>query len=73
MNTFDDFIELLCDELSMDKTEIQPNFLFRELRNWSSLNALLIISRIHEVSGKLISPAELATAKTVQDFYTLLK
>lgn len=73
MNTFDDFTDLLSEELSIEKAEIQSDFLFRELRNWNSLNALLIISRIHEVSEKLISPAQLATANTVQEFYNLLK
>ncbi|MBN9293272.1 MAG: acyl carrier protein [Flavobacteriia bacterium] len=72
MSTLEDFIRLLSEELSIDEKEILPQSEFRELRNWSSLNALLILSRIHEVKGILLSPAQLSTAKTVKEFFELI-
>lgn len=72
MSTLEDFILLLSEELSIDKEEVLPQSEFRELRNWSSLNALLILSRIHELNGVLLSPVQLSAAKTVQDFFELI-
>jgi len=67
------FIQLLSKELAVEIDEIMPGMPFRELKNWSSLNALLILSRIQEETGKVIAPTKLATAKTVQDFFKLTK
>lgn len=73
MLTLNDFIDLLCDELTLEKVEISPSSEFRELRNWSSLNALLIMSKIHEENGILISPVDLAKVKTVEEFFNLIQ
>lgn len=73
MMTLKEFTALLQDELAIQVEEISSDATFRDLRNWSSLNALLIISRLHEVTGQLISPNELANVKTVEQFYGLLK
>jgi acyl carrier protein len=71
MLTLNNFIDLLCDELALEKVEISPSSEFRGLRNWSSLNALLIMSKIHEENGVLISPLDLTKVKTVEEFFNL--
>ena len=73
INTLKSFVQLLSEELEIDSKNILPEHQFRELKNWSSLNALLILSRIQEETGQLISPTKLAIAKTVADFYNLIE
>lgn len=67
-----DLMVLLSEELQIDVATIQATSRFRELTNWSSLNALIILSRIHELSGVLVSPATLAKMNTVQELYDCL-
>lgn len=73
MDTYKEFVILMSDELGIDVSEIQSHSVFRELRNWSSLNALLLISKIHEQTGMLLSPTQLASVTTVEELYKLLK
>ncbi|HRO75984.1 MAG TPA: acyl carrier protein [Crocinitomicaceae bacterium] len=73
MNTYKDFVILMSDELGIDVSEIEAHSAFRELRNWSSLNALLLVSKIHEQTEILLSPAQLASVTTVEELYKLLK
>lgn len=70
---FEAFINLLSDELSIEKSVINSTDDFRSLPNWSSLNALLIINCIHEKTDQLISPVELSKIKTVEEFFQLIK
>lgn len=67
-----EFLKLLQDELAINESDISLDSSYRELRNWSSLNALLIVSKIHEETGILISPVTMASAITVRDLYTAL-
>lgn len=73
MNTMDEFISLLASELAITDEEIKKDSNFRELRNWSSLNALLIMSKIHEEMNVLIAPSDLATVTTVEELFELTK
>lgn len=73
MDTYKEFAILMSDELGINVSEIQPHSVFRELRNWSSLNALLLVSKIHEQTGTLLSPTQLASVTTVEELYKLLK
>lgn len=73
LQTLQDFILLLSEELTIAPEVILPESKFRELENWSSLNALVILSRIHEESGILISPVQLAKVNTVQALFQYLQ
>lgn len=70
--SYPDFLQILSEELSIPIERIDEDTLFRNLENWSSLNALILLSRIHEMSGKLITPAQLATVQTVQQLYNCI-
>lgn len=72
-DTIQDFILIICEELAISTSNISSESKFRELENWSSLNALIILSRIHEISGVLITPAQLAQVNTIQGFYDYIK
>jgi acyl carrier protein len=50
---------------------IQPDTEFRKLNGWSSMLALIVISKINKIYKVNISAQELADAKTVNDLYQL--
>lgn len=68
----DDFVSFLQEELLLDKDEINAQSTFRSLRTWSSLNALIVISRIHEETDVLISASDLAKCSTVEEIHQLV-
>jgi acyl carrier protein len=67
-----EFIQFLQEELQLDKEEINAHSEFRKLRTWSSLNALIIISRINDESNVLVSGSDLATCTTVADLHQFI-
>lgn len=66
------FMEFATEELLLKSDEIHAQSEFRELRTWSSLNALVLISRIHDETGILISSSQLANCKTITDIHQLI-
>ena len=66
------FIHLFAEELSLREAEISPSTYFREIPIWGSLNALLLISRINEEFGVLISSSDLANCLIIRDIYNLI-
>lgn len=58
-----------------NELQINPLFEYTEFRKvttWSSLNALLFISTIHEQYDVLISSADLASCVTLGDIHRLI-
>jgi acyl carrier protein len=66
------FLKFTATELLIPFDKISLNDEFRGLSTWSSLNALVYISRINEETNVLISSLELADLKTLNDIYTLI-
>jgi len=66
------FLKFTATELLMPLDKISLNDEFRGLSTWSSLNALVYISRINEETNVLISSLELADLKTLNDIYNLI-
>lgn len=68
INNPTDFLHFIKSELSLN-VDISLETPFRNIAKWSSLNALIIISRIHEETGVIISSSDLATMNTFGDIY----
>ncbi|MCF8429868.1 MAG: hypothetical protein K9G64_07020 [Bacteroidia bacterium] len=66
------FLNFTATELLIPLGKISLNDEFRGLSTWSSLNALVYISRINEETNVLISSVELADLKTLNDIYNLI-
>ena len=66
------FLNFTATELLIPLEKISLNDEFRGLSTWSSLNALVYISRINEETNVLISSVELADLKTLNDIYNLI-
>ena len=62
-NQFDD------TDISVFKSDIN----FRELDEWSSLNALAILNMISKKYGIHITPDEMRTANTIQELFELVQ
>lgn len=75
MSTFlllNDFISFLEGELLLSTGEVLNESEIRSLRTWSSLNALIVISRINDETGILITAGDLAVCQTVGDLHQLI-
>ena len=66
------FLKFTATELLIPFDKISLNDEFRGLSTWSSLNALVYISRINEETNVLIYSLELADLKTLNDIYNLI-
>lgn len=67
-----DFISFLESELLLSNGEVLAESEIRSLRTWSSLNALILISRINDETDILITAGDLAKCTTVSDLHQLI-
>ncbi len=72
MIIFDEFLHIVASELSVVDNPLSADTEFRKLPVWSSLNALLLISRINDDYGVFISSADLAAIRTLDELYHLI-
>jgi len=69
-----DFITNIANQF--DDTDIsvfESNTSFRELDEWSSLNALAILNMIEKKYGVRLTPVEMRTANTIQELFDLIQ
>lgn len=55
-----------------DVSTFTPETRFRELEEWSSLNALAVLNMIGKKYGIKILPDEMKPTKTIQELYDLV-
>lgn len=55
-----------------DVSEFTPETKFRELEEWSSLNALAVLNMIGKKYGIILKPDEMKTANTIQGLFDLV-
>lgn len=68
-----EFIKKLADIFEdTDVNDLTPETKFHELDDWSSLEALCVISMADEDFGKQIKNADLKACETIQDMYNLI-
>ncbi|MCO5261134.1 MAG: hypothetical protein M9916_13425 [Crocinitomicaceae bacterium] len=67
-----DFIAFLESELLLENGEVNENSELRSLRTWSSLNTLILISRVNDETGILIGAGDLVKCITVMDLFNFL-
>ncbi len=68
-----EFLQIIAEELEVDSEELNLETEFRSIPNWSSLNALLVVSRINDETDVLISTSDLANCKTLKDIFQRVK
>lgn len=72
LTQIENFMQFTADELLVLPGEITPETEFRNIRTWSSLNALIFVSRVSEETGVLISAGDLASSKTLGEIHNLI-
>ena len=55
-----------------DMSEFQPVTEFRELDEWSSLNALAVLNMINKKYSVILKPEDMKTADTIQELFDLV-
>jgi acyl carrier protein len=68
-----EFLDLIADELLIAPYSITLETEFRQIPTWTSLNSLLVISKIHEVTGIMVSAKFIAESTTLSDIYQLVQ
>ena len=68
-----EFIKHFGDQFDdTDVSDFTPETRFRELEEWSSLNALAVLNMIGKKYGIKILPDEMKPTKTIQELYDLV-
>ena len=66
------FLVLFKSQFEEKKDEIYFETPFKDLPEWSSMQALIIITTFHEEFNVILHEKELKTAVTVEDLYNLI-
>jgi len=67
------FLSIVADELMITANAIAIHTEFRSIPTWTSLNALLVVSRLHEETGCMISAGDLSKSKTLGELFELIR
>ncbi|PJA09953.1 MAG: acyl carrier protein [Flavobacteriales bacterium CG_4_10_14_0_2_um_filter_32_8] len=68
------FIKKIENEFEeLPKETLKPETSFRQIDDWSSMHALIIIALIDSEYDVLLSGEDLRTAETIQDLFNIVK
>ena len=67
--TFQKFLEVFQSLFQVGADDIKADSEFRELEEWSSMQALIVIAAIDEHFGVTIAERDFREAKTVDDLF----
>jgi len=70
----DDFISHLEEEYEdMVPGTLKPDSIFREVFEWNSINALILIAMVKTEYDVPINAEDIATSKTIEDLYKIIQ
>jgi len=73
-DSLDVFLNKIAGELEgVDPSTITADVEFRQLENWNSMNALIILAFINVEYGKNYTAQQLSSCKTFRDVYNTLE
>ena len=73
LHEIETFLEFTAYEMSIAKNSISLETRFRDIPSWSSLNALIFVSRINEETNILITSGDLSNLDKLEDIFLLIK
>jgi acyl carrier protein len=74
MISIEAFIEKLEEEFDeLEAGSLKPSTNYREIENWGSMHALIIIALVDTEFDVSIGGADLRTTESIQDLYDLVK
>jgi acyl carrier protein len=70
----EDFIARIEEEFDdIEPGTLKPESVFREVFEWNSINALILIALVKTEYDVTINAEDIANAKTVMDIYTIIE
>jgi acyl carrier protein len=70
----EDFIARIEEEFDdIEPGTLKPESVFREVFEWNSINALILIALVKTEYDVTINAEDIANAKTVKDIYTIIE
>ncbi len=72
--TIEDFITRIEEEFDdLEPGVLKPESNFREVFEWNSINALILIALVKTEYDVAINANDIATSKTVKDLYNIVQ
>lgn len=73
-DTIEVFLKKIAGELELPESRIlNPDENFRQLEEWSSMNALIVLSYLNIEYGKNFTGADLSNCQTFRDIFNKVK
>ena len=70
----EDFIAKLEEEYEdIEKGTLKPESVFREVFEWSSINALILIALVKTDYDVVVNAEDIAASKTIEDLYRIIE
>jgi len=70
----EDFITHIEEEFDdIEPGTLKPESIFREVFEWNSINALILIAMVKTEYDVAINAEDIAKSKTVQDIYSIIE
>lgn len=66
-----DFVRDLENELEAD--HLSPEVRFRDLKEWDSMNVLIIIAMVDREYNKRLTAENIRLAQTIEDLYNIIE
>lgn len=71
MNTIDDFVTLLNDEIGLQVTAAEAELKLDQVPNWDSLHLLSLLSALERATGRPVSMPDVLEASSLKEIYLL--
>jgi len=71
VNSIDDFVALLCDELGLPVTVEDVGRQFDEIPGWESMHLLWLVTILEQKTGRSITVPDLLEAPNLEYIYAL--
>lgn len=70
--TIQEFTEKFAEQLEVDSNEVTPSTVFKEMDDWSSFQAVFIISMVRDEFDVILTGKDFRLANTIEDLYNLV-
>ncbi|MGC8864635.1 MAG: acyl carrier protein [Bacteroidales bacterium] len=72
--TIEDFIKKIEDEFDeLEPGKLKPESVFREMFDWNSINALVLIAMVKTEYDVTLNADDLVKSKTVKDVFEIIQ
>jgi acyl carrier protein len=66
------FTKKFAEQLEVDSCDVTPNTVFKDMEDWSSFQAVFIISMVRDEFEVILTGKDFRQANTIEDLYNLI-